>query len=183
MDKRIKLVVVAPSLTTGGAETMIARLVSNIDANKFNLKVVILRGTSEDALIRQLIEGNIDVSILSEKKVGAIETLKDLNKVFKNFKPQVIHSHISGTIYSLPWALFHKCVLVHTIHTKPDVEFSNKISFLLRCFCKMKKLKPVAVSKKNFEIAKSFFKVSEKDAYYVNNPVPVDKYFSRTKNG
>ena len=181
MDNRIRLAVVAPSLTTGGAETMIVRLVSNLDAHEFNVKVVVLRGNQENTLIKQLIENNIDITILSDEKEKKFKALKGLNRFFRNFKPQVIHSHISGTIYSLPWTFFHKCALVHTIHTKPDVEFSNKINVLLKIFCRLKKLKMVAVSKKNFEIAKRFFKLSNENAYYVNNPVPIDKYFNRKK--
>lgn len=181
MDKRIRLAVIAPSLTTGGAETMIARLVSNIDTEKFNLKLIVLRGNDTDVLIKDLKDKEINVEVLSDERVGKIKTSRQLNKVLRGFRPQVIHSHISGTIYSLPWALFHRCSLVHTIHTKPDVEFSKKISFLFRCFCKTGKLKMVAVSKKNYDIAKDFYKLSDKNAFYVNNPVPIEKFFNRSK--
>ena len=96
------------------------------------------------------------------------------------FKPDVIHSHISGTIYAIPWVFFHKTKLVHTIHTKPDVEFSKKITNIFKFMVKMNKMILVAVSKENHKIAKQFYKFDDNKIKYVNNPVEINNYYKDT---
>lgn len=175
-----KVAIVTPGLITGGAETMAVRLAININKNEYQVKLFCLTEKKNTALEKILENSNIDVEYLEKKGTGSLKTLNKLWHSLSAFKPDVVHSHISGTIYALPWILFHKCRLVHTVHTKPDQEFSKKLSSVLGWLAKRDKVVIVAVSKENQKIASDYYKIGDK-VVYVNNPVEISKYYKNQK--
>jgi len=177
-----KVAIITPSLITGGAETMVVRLATNINREKFDVLVICLSARAGSALEKVLDDKSTHTCYLGKTRHGSIDTLKNIWKVLSQFSPDVVHGHISGTIYAIPWIAFHRCKLIHTIHTKPDVEFSGKVSRALKILVKLKKMIPVAVSKENQLIASKFYKVDNNRCFYVNNPVEVEKYYKAPHN-
>lgn len=175
-----KIAIITPALVTGGAETMAVRLAVNINKNEYQVKVFCLSEKKNTTLEKILEKYNIDVEYLEKKGKGSVETLIKIWYSLSTFKPDVVHSHISGTIYALPWILFHKCRLVHTVHTKPDEEFSAKFRYVLGWLAKHNKVVIVAVSKENQKIASDYYNIGDK-VVYVNNPVEISKYYKNEK--
>ena len=175
-----KVAIITPALITGGAETMAVRLAVNINKNKYQVKVFCLMEKQNTSLEKILEDSNVQVEYLGKKGKASIETLIKMWQSLSKFKPDVVHSHISGTIYALPWILFHKCRLVHTVHTKPDQEFSKKLSSVLGWLAKRDKVVIVAVSKENQKIASDYYNIGDK-VVFVNNPVEISKYYKNKK--
>ena len=117
---------------------------------------------------------------MGKKGRGSIETLIKICRELSAFKPSVVHSHISGTIYALPWILCHNCRLIHTVHTRPDKEFSARFRAILGWLAKHKKVIIVAVSKENQKIAADYYDIGDQ-VVYVNNPVEISKYYKNEK--
>ena len=164
----MKIVIFTPGLVTGGAEIMAVRLAVYLKKLDKDVEVVSLSKNANNINENRLLESDIKVNFIDSKSSSKVKRLINTWKMLSNLKPDVIHSHISGTIYAIPWVLFHKVKLVHTIHTKPDVEFPKYILKIFKFLCKINKLTLVAVSKENQMIARKYYKLSESKIKYVN---------------
>ena len=170
----MRIAMIVPALVTGGAETMAVRLSLAIDKTNYQLKVFVLGKNSNSNLDNMLSENGIDVEYISGGKWNRLFTLfRGLTK----YRPSVIHSHIAATIYALPWLLIHNAKGVHTVHTRPDAEFSGKTLKLIKFVIKKDKLVICAVSKENQRIATDFYKVPDNKVFFVNNPVDIKHYY------
>ena len=173
----MKVVIAVPVLITGGAETMVARLATAIDRRNTEVEVVSMYSRQNSKLERTIEESGIRIHYLNKEITGNWQAAWNMFRLLSRIKPDVIHSHIYSTFYALPWIALHKAKLVHTIHTKPDVEFSKKLTKVLRYMVKLRKVILVAVSKENYALAKSYYRVSGKQIKYVNNPVDTGIYY------
>ena len=177
-----KAVIITPALFTGGAETMAVRLATNINPEKYAISVICLEEQRGTTLEKILQENNIPVFYLGKTRGVSIKVIFKTYNLLSKISPDIIHSHISGTVYSFFWILLHKCKLIHTIHTRPDMEFSSKFRKVLNLFVKLKKIILVAVSKENQRIATDYYNIGEDKCYFVNNPVEVSKYYKNENN-
>lgn len=175
-----KIVIITPEFAMGGAETMVARLATNV--SRYETTVLCLGSKKNVSLEKMIEDAGVKVHYLGKKKSGSISTLILTWKKLSEIKPKVVHSHISGAVYAFPWILFHKSKMVHTIHTKPDMEFSEKFRKILKFLVKIKKLTLVAVSKENQKIAMDYYGFGEKEIKYVNNPVDTSLYYHDEKS-
>ncbi len=175
-----KIVIMAPALVTGGAETMIVRLAKSIDKEKFDVAVVCLTDPQDTVLERDLNDSGVPVYYLGKSKSASWRTLFDAYKLLSKLSPNIVHGHISGTVYAVPWILLRNRVLVHTVHTRPDMEFTSKFRLFLKVLAKLKKLVIVAVSEENRIIAKEHYGLSD-NCFCVNNPVEVSRYYKKER--
>ena len=171
------IAIVTGTLYTGGAEAMAAQLAINIDKTNYAVKVICL-GDSIDSPIEALLnEHSIDIVYLNKDLSVNIKTFFVLGKILSEVKPDVIHTHISGAIYSAPWVLFHKLKMIHTIHTTPKDEFSKKIRCGLKLMCKISKAVLVTVSLQNQKLAMEYYRLDKREIKMINNPVDIKKYY------
>lgn len=173
----MKVVITVPVLITGGAETMVARLAMSLNRTDVEIEVISMYSRQNSSLEKKIEDAGICIHYLDKEKVGNLQAAAKMFCLLSKIKPDVIHSHIYSVFYAIPWILVHRKKLIHTIHTKPDVEFSKKLTILLRSMVKLKKVILVAVSKENYAIAKSHYRVNSKQIYYVNNPVETERYY------
>lgn len=176
-----KVVIITPTLLTGGAETMAVRLAVSINKKDYDVQMLCLSEKNNTALEKILENKKIPVHYLGKSTSVSFKVILKTYKMLSKLSPDIIHSHISGTAYAFLWVLLHKCKLIHTIHTRPDMEFSSKFRKVLKLFVKLKKIILVAVSKENQRIATKYYNVGEDTCYYVNNPVEVSKYYKNEK--
>lgn len=175
----MKVVIIAPALITGGAETMVARLATAIDRTQVDVEVVCTCPRKGTILEKKIQGAGIPLHFINNRERSKIRLVWDMLCLLSKIKPDVIHSHIAATLYALPWVLLHKTKLVHTIHTRPDMEFSTAMTAVLRIAAKLRKVILVAVSKENHAIAKKFYCVPDAQVRYVNNPVETEKYYRK----
>ena len=167
-----KIAIITPEFVMGGAETMVTRLAINLSRCEVN--VVCLGAKKNTALEKSLEDAGIKVYYMGKKKSGSVSTLLLTWKKLSDINPKVVHSHISGAVYAFPWVLFHRSKMVHT---KPDMEFSEKFRKILKFMIRVKKLTLVAVSKENQKIAMDYYGFGKKAIKYVNNPVDTSLYY------
>lgn len=172
----MKVALMIPILVTGGAETMVTRLAVNLDRSQMDVEVISMTPRQDSVLEHTIEDAGVPVHYV--KRIGLIRRRAAFGawKLLNEIKPDVIHSHISTTFYALPWALLHGVKVIHTIHTKPDVEFPETHINLLRLMVKLKRLILVAVSKENQLLAKQCYNAGDDQVKCVNNPVETCRY-------
>lgn len=178
----MKTVIFTPALVTGGAETMVTRLAIAMQKIGNPTEVVVLSPPLHTPNEQKLEKAGITLTFISSNRLKKFSRFFHTMKTLSAIKPDVIHGHIAASLYAVPYILFHKCHLVHTVHTKPDVEFSPKALKLFKYLLRRNKLTLVAVSQKNCEIAQQFYEVSSEKIKYVNNPVEIENYYKLPHN-
>lgn len=181
---RMKISIVVPVLITGGAETMATRLAIALKKTNNDVCVISMYPRQNSSLEQLLEKQNIKIYYLGKNKHGSKKALFDLFNLLSEINPDVVHSHIYATFYAIPWILVHSGKLVHTIHTKPEQEFSKRNSKLLKWLVKLNKMLLVAVSSENQRLAMEFYGIDESKVRCVNNPVDTKLYYhdSQPKN-
>ncbi len=173
----MKIAIVVPVLITGGAETMATRLAIALKKMNNDVHLISMYPRQNSNLEHLLEKNNVKVYFLGKNKHGSKKAMILLFRLLDKIKPDVVHSHIYSTFYVLPWTMLHSGKLVHTIHTKPDQEFSRRNSKVLKLMVKLNKLILVAISNENRQLAIRFYGVNEDKVECVNNPVDTKIYY------
>ena len=152
--KKMKVLQIIPNLALGGAEIMVENLSYALKDQGIDVKVVSLY-TFSSAITERLKENDIFVYYLGKKKGFDIRIILQLLKLFRNEKPDVIHSHLYATTYSIPAAILGGIKgRVHTIHSIADKEISLLKRKIYKHFYKYCNAIPVAISLK---VKESFY--------------------------
>jgi len=107
-------------------------------------------------------------------------TFLKLYDELNEFKPDVVHTHLSGAIYALPWVIFHNVKMIHTVHTVPKLEFPKIVQKILRFFYVIDKAIMVTVSPENKIIASKHYSLEDNKIKMIYNPVDTAKYYKDT---
>lgn len=173
---RIKVMELIPSLDPiGGGETLFTNL-CEVYAKKYknevDLVVVFLYPKKENYLYRKIEELGVPQYSLS-KKVGLdLKCAKDLRRLIKEIKPDVIHSHLSATkTLFLATFLRKKPILVHTIHHMVGPGFMRERFNVI--LSKIHYIYPVCVG---LQSSLSMSKYVGRPVPYVNNGINVEKF-------
>ena len=135
-------------MSMGGAETLVKDYCLGIDKTKFDLTLVCLAHYNspyekllEESEIKIIyIEDFIKPKIFKSKN-KIIKLLKRLQiiyyvkKVFKEEKPDIIHSHLTLNKYIYYSNLPKKVKIVHTVHTEPSIIWNDSIHARFDKFC------------------------------------------------
>lgn len=173
---RIKVMELIPSLDPiGGGETLFTNLCEEY-AKKYrdevDLVVVFLYSKKENYLYRKIENLGVPQYSLS-KKVGLdLKCAKDLRRLIKEVRPDVIHSHLSATkTLFLATFLRKKPVLVHTIHHMVGPGFvRERFNVMLS---KLHYIYPVCVG---LQSSLSMSKYVGHAVPYVNNGINVERF-------
>lgn len=137
---------IIPSFRMGGAEVMCKMLSLEL----FNLGheiIVVSLYSCETHLTEELQNRGIKIYFLNKKTGLDLKVVKELKKIFKQEKPDVIHSHINAGIYamvaSLNCKIKHK---IHTIHNLANKDQSGISKLITKFFVKHKNYTLVALS-------------------------------------
>jgi len=170
----IKLAMIVPSLSVGGAENMAAQLAAQIDKRQFDVKLLVLSSKQETHITRFPDEHNIDI-VYFDKSLGVNYTLiLKMYKYLSTYKPDVIHTHMHAFAYVFPWVLLHRIKMLHTVHSRPIFELSHKSKKLIKILYKLKKAIPVAISKQIGDELKDLYSVNSIETIY--NPVNISRF-------
>lgn len=139
--KRIAFLI--DNLDYGGAQTMLVRLASSIDYNKYIFKVFVLRKRIINEIDKEFVDNNIRCIYLNiendttiSKKIKAYKSLvNELNR----FKPDIIHSHLDF-LYSLTYCTFNSPSLIITIHGWPSKVIDKKFQLIANNWILKKKM-------------------------------------------
>lgn len=177
-----RILILIDNLSVGGGQRVVMEIVKNIDFSQFEV-VVLCYGIKRNTPIEECIEQNCKVKYLN---VSGSINLKDMLCVFKcisNIKPDLIHAHLGGITFALPWSFINRKPLVVTAHTIPEKAFNKKNEIQLKIGLKFGKVILVAVSEENHKRCKKYYNITDEKCRCVNNGIDIEKYKSKEHIG
>lgn len=145
MDKTIKVMHILPNLGLGGAEIMVENLAiaSKID---FDVRVISLYDY-QSPITERLENHDIPVYYLGKQKGFDLKVFFRLYKLFKQEKPDVIHTHL----YIMPYAVIAAIMArvpgrIHTIHSLANREVGKLLRRVYRLFYQYCEVVPISIS-------------------------------------
>ncbi len=179
---RKNLVVLIENLEMGGAQNMVLELVKNINPDKFSV-TVLCSGRKRNSVVEERIEKICKVFYMNiAGHIKLSHMVKALKKI-KSLKPDVMHAHLGGVTYALPYSLIYRKPLVVTAHTKPEKAFSKLNEKILRVALKTKHVKLVAVSEENLLLSKKYFGIGNDKCICINNGIDIDRFYKKEHEG
>lgn len=177
-----KVAIVLPYFGLGGAETMVSRLASNINLDKIDVEVICIYGEPQNnRLENSVLNSGVRINYIGKNKGFSLSAVYKLWKELSSCQPTVIHTHLSACVYCVPWILWHKEKMLHTIHNMPKYELITPKRKIMSFMYKIGKAIPVAISKEIQSMMTEEYKLKNK-AELIYNPVDVDKFYKDNEN-
>ena len=172
------LLEIIDNLTVGGGQNMLYELVNNIDKSQYK-PYVLCYGPKRNTQVEEKIERLCPVKYLSiSHTITPFDMIKVLSEISK-IKPDIVHAHLGGITFGLPWCLLHNRPFIVTAHTSPQQAFSKNNEKILRYGLKHNKAILVAVSEDNSLKCKSYFELNESKCFFVNNGIDISRYYAK----
>lgn len=96
-NKKIKILYIIPSLSSGGAEKFVLDLINNLDHNIFEIKLLTFNGGG--FFEEEFVKRNVDLKILKKKFKFDFVNFYRICKEIKFFSPDIVHTQLGGDIY------------------------------------------------------------------------------------
>lgn len=177
-----KLLVIIENLEVGGAQNMVLELVKNIDKDKFSVNVLCY-GRKRNSIVEEKIESICSVLYMNISGHIKITDMVKVLKKMSELKPDIVHAHLGGVTFALPYALLHRKPAVITAHTKPEKAFSRLNEKILRVALKTNFVKLVAVSEENYVACKKYFGISDDKCFCINNGIDEKRFYREKHEG
>lgn len=176
-----KIVIVARNLLVAGAENMVSQLVSNINQDEYDVTLIITTNKYNNFLEERVEKSGVKIIYLGKKYSKGFDFSKitaffKMWTVLRKIRPQLIHTHLSATIYTFPYVLFHKVILLHTVHNLPEKEIPKITQFLLSILIKLKKAIPIAISDIIAKRISAHYKIGKENVPVIYNPVDLREF-------
>ncbi len=170
---RLRILHVLPSLGIGGAEMMATDLMAGLAPNHEVMAVGLYpqRGSRVEERLRN---ANVGLRYLGKRPGMDLRMLPALSRTIGDFRPDVVHTHLSVLRYVLP-VLMRRAVpvAVHTLHNTADREADGFGRFIQR-IAFARHVIPVAVSRDG---AKTYREVYRRACpAMIPNCIPVEQY-------
>lgn len=180
---KVKVLHIIPNFGTGGAEKLVVDLLSNYDRSNFDMAAVSFYAKSNTILEKKLDNFGIKVYYLDKHKGPDISLLFKIDKVIKEFKPVVIHTHLYTVRYVLFTSILNKIpVRVHTVHSISSKELDKAGFVIQKLAYRYFNFVPVAISSIVKKSVMEFYHI--KDVPLILNGVDIKKYqVSKKQNG
>lgn len=177
----LRVAIVLEDFSIGGAQRVVSELIQNLSQNDIKLLVLCLKKRKVTDLAKESEEA-ADVKYLGIKGKNLIKNYLYVSNELKAFNPDVVHAHLVGQLYSVPWGILNKVPVIITAHTKPEKAFIKKIEWLISYGVKHKKIWIVAVSEENLSLVNKFFGGSTQQCLCINNGINTKKFYRTEHN-
>ena len=157
-NNRKKIVLVVPTLSTGGAEKFVCDMALNIDREKFDISVIVLFSRTGGKKESDLEASNIPVYYLNKKRGLSIKCIFALKHLLKRLRPDVVHSHLDVLLYLLP-SYKRSQVKIHTVHSMAQFEATGFNKLIRIIAFKFYGVKPVAIGEKVRDSISTYYKI------------------------
>ncbi|MEN6533283.1 MAG: glycosyltransferase [Bryobacteraceae bacterium] len=172
---KIRVLEVLASLRRAGAERMVVSLVRGLDPDRFETEVVSLFDAFPHGFEDELDRGRIHTVHLGKRRGLDLRMYPRLTRVFRSFRPAIVHTHSYVLRYAFPAAVAARVRrVVHTVHNVADKE-TDWLGRMMNGFSYRRGAIPVAVA---YEVARSFRKVYGFDpAATIPNGIDTESYY------
>ena len=177
-ERKLKVAVVLPYFGNGGAEHMVAELLSSLDLQQVLPKVFCVYGEPlQNTLEQSVLNRGIEIEFIGKGKGFSFAAVQKLASALKRFAPDVVHTHLYACLYALPWAVLNRVGMLHTFHSLPEVENRRLVRKLsmgtaIRCGA----VRPVAVSLSNQRRLCAYYHLPSERVPVVPNPVNLARF-------
>src|SRR4029077_17586611 len=138
---------VLANLGAGGAERMAVHIVLGLNRQRFEPAVVAYRARFGSDLEQQLDEAGVKTWFLDKGPGFGWRTYYRLHRVFKEFRPDIVHTHVHVMRYAFPSLVYFKPrLMVHTVHNIAGREIEPRARWLQRLAYRQGVI-PVAVAR------------------------------------
>jgi glycosyltransferase involved in cell wall biosynthesis len=132
--KKIRVVQVVPMLGPGGAERVVVDLAKGLDRQRFDVGVISIWDRVGCDLERVLDDCNARVEYLGKGRGFDGRVFRRLHHALRDFRPDVVHTHLQVLRYALPSLLLLKPdLMVHTVHNLAEREVERRARFIQKC--------------------------------------------------
>ncbi|MEM3071799.1 MAG: glycosyltransferase [Candidatus Anstonellales archaeon] len=178
-QKKCRVLHIIPNFRPGGAERLVIELMKASDQEIFEIAAVSLYPESGTILEKEINKNDLKV-FYCDKKIGLdLRMFYKLYRIFKEFKPDVVHTHLSVLRYSLlPSILCRIPLRVHTVHSIAQKEV-DRIGKIIHFYAfRFAGVVPIGISQ---NIAASIKEIYGKHIYVpvIYNGVPTASYVSQ----
>jgi glycosyltransferase involved in cell wall biosynthesis len=168
------IVFIITSLNVGGAETQVVQLAKKLKEKGLKIGIVALIESSD--FDSELLSMNIPVVFLNMRR-GVPNPLAILSilKIFKNWKPTIVHSHMfhANIITRIAMILYRTSVNISTIHSIDEGGHFRELAYRLSdSFCNL----TTHVCKIGAERYKSIAAIPDGKILFVPNGLDVNRY-------
>jgi len=169
---------ILPSLVVGGAERLVVHLVERLSRERFAPVCICLGsplGTHYEARVRA---SGAPLYFLGKGAGASGSVLRQLNALFRQYRPAVVHTHIIGLNYAYPLMLRYRTpARVHTVHSLARREMGVRVGAWVRMLAfryRFGGVVPVAVAD---EVRASIQQLyGYPDPPLIPNGIPTDEY-------
>ncbi len=171
-----KVMVVIPTLGTGGGERMALSIIENINAQDMQIRLVSLYPDTDSIFSREAKEKGVDVVYLNKKNGMDFAVVKELRREIRKFNPDVIHTHL----YVIPYVMLaakRKTVKYHTVHNIADKEATGLLRKLQAVAFRHCNFRPVAISPYCAETITDIYGIPADKIPCILNGMDTDRFF------
>jgi len=167
----MKIIQVVPAFVFGGAETMCENLINAL-VKQGNEVSAISMYTKKTAITERLEAKGIKIYYLDKKSGLDLSMIGKMRRIFKDEKPDVVHSHLNALQYTVPAAMMAKIKRrIHTVHSMAFREQVGIAKKAAKFFYKRCKVTPVALSEIVKESVVELYKLPPEKVPFVFNGV------------
>src|SRR5215475_838846 len=125
--KKIKVVQIIPMLGPGGAERVAVHIVRGLNPQRYEVAVVSIWRRVGCDLERLLDEFGARVEYLGKGKGFDGRTYHKLHRVLRDYRPDIVHTHLHVLRYALPsLLLLRQMRTLHTVHNLAEREIEPR---------------------------------------------------------
>ena len=171
----MNIVQVIPMFGLAGAETMCENLTIELCRRGNNVNVISLYDY-HSSITERIESAGIHIYYLGKKKGLDLTVIPKIIRIFKDLKPDVVHSHLYAIKYAAISATLCgvKCI-VHTMHNIATKETDAKGQFLNKILFKRFHVIPVSLSKEIQNTVIERYHIGEKDLPIIFNGIDLNK--------
>jgi glycosyltransferase involved in cell wall biosynthesis len=174
--KKIRVLHIVPTLNPGGAERVAVHIVTRLNPKRYETAVVSLGRREECDLDCLLREAGVEVRYLGKPPGFDYRMYYRLHRALRDYRPDVIHTHIQVLRYALPSMLLLKSAsLLHTIHNLAERDAEPRARFIHR-YAFNHGVVPVAVGEEVAVSVERLYRIPR--CRVIPNGIPTDHYAS-----
>lgn len=177
-----KILLLIPTLDTGGAEKFVIDLCKFLNHELFDTKIVCLYPRKNNIYTTYVESNNMTVAYLNKKKGFSLSFIIKITKYLIKEKPDIIHTNLYSAVYSLfALIILRRTIKIHTIHNEATKELPKTRRLVMKLLYSFFNVRPVAISPRIKKSIMHTYRMSDKKVYQINNGIDIEKFPSRVR--
>ena len=180
-NDKIKIVQVVGGLNYGGVEKVILNYFSNMDLSKYELTIISHEKSNEECK-KQFEKLGFSVYEVPSKKENFKENIKQLYKIIKKIKPDIVHSHLTLSNYAPLFVAWLCNVKIRISHSHLVYDYKTKVQKLYAFLSNLFATHYMSCGRTAAIFLFGEKKVKKEKVYILNNAVNIQEIALEGKN-